>query len=190
MIKYSSAINHISLNEFRNNKDISISEVRYNHYFNIKFDRNVIYNHKTKLEVEGLIIPDINNKVTHYDNDKLIWISPYEWLYISNLNKFQNICKLPKYTYIDDFKSVFDMSNSYTTIKLSGENFVNVLSKLTTLDILANINYEYCAQSLISDVKAIMWTNNIKKEIFLTLNRSYSQHLLETIVDASLEYIN
>ena len=30
-------------------KDISISEVRYNHYFNIKFDRNVIYNHKTKL---------------------------------------------------------------------------------------------------------------------------------------------
>jgi heterotetrameric sarcosine oxidase gamma subunit len=189
MIEFPPTVNHIDLNKFQNNKNISISEVRFKHYFNIKFDRNIIYDNKSKLEVDGLIIPNINNKITHYDNDKLIWISPYEWIYISESNKFQNICKKPKYTYIDDYKSIFDLSSSYTTIKLSGENFINVLSKLTSLDILKNINSDYCAQSLVSNIKTIIWANNIQKEIFLTLNRSYSQHLLETILDSSLEYI-
>jgi len=189
MIKYSPSINHINLNKFRNNKDISISEVYFKHYFNIKFDRKVMYDDYINLEVEGLIIPVINNKITHYDNTKLIWISPYEWMCISHSNRFQNICKLPKYSYIDNFKSIFDLSSAYTTIKLSGENFINVLSKLTTLDILLNINSEYCAQTLISNIKTIIWTNDIQKDIFLTVNRSYSQHLLETILDASLEYI-
>ena len=60
MIEIPPTVNHIDLNKFQNNKNISISEVRFKHYFNIKFDRNIIYDNKSKLEVDGLIIPNIN----------------------------------------------------------------------------------------------------------------------------------
>ncbi len=182
-------ISHSELNKVRNNKNISISEVYFKHYFNIKFDRKIVYDQDIILEIEDIKIPNTYNKITYYDKDRLIWLSPYEWMYITNSDKFHNLCKSPKYEYIDDLKSIIDLSSAYTTIKLSGEYYINVLNKITTLDILENITSEYCAQSLISNIKTIIWMDNLTKGIFLTVNSSYSQYLFETILDASQEFI-
>jgi sarcosine oxidase subunit gamma len=85
--------------------------------------------------------------------------------------------------------SLTDISDYYLTIRLSGSNSNEILSKGTSLDLKSYIcNKDMCAQTYIA--KATVLIDRLSNEPMydISVRWSYAEYLWEWLVDASYEF--
>ena len=140
-------------------------------------DQYFVNNIKTILEIALPITPNTNNS-----NNKLriIWLSPNEWMIeIYEKKDFDKIFVDLKNSLSPENTATTDITESKTTLKLTGPNLYKLLSKFMIIDLEKTLkNKSAVAQTIFIKVPVLIVQNhneNINQSIYLYTNRSYAE---------------
>lgn len=132
-----------------------------------------------------------NNKVSGDNKTRTLWLGPNEYLILCEDNEKFNIINDLRSNLGSDFFAITDVSDYYLTMRLSGQNAIDVLSKSCSLDFKLNVSEkDTCAQTYIN--KATVLIDRLSEEnIFdISVRWSFAEYLWEWLSDSCREYIN
>tara|TARA_E500000331_G_scaffold358171_1_gene423192 strand:- start:5636 stop:6262 length:627 start_codon:yes stop_codon:yes gene_type:complete len=142
--------------------------------------------------VNGIILPIIPNTFNCVkDHTKILWLGPNEWLIINSLSTkplFKRLCTSMKKLH----SAVTEVGDGKTTIRLSGPNARQVLSKGCSLDLHSEEFLPgHCAQTILgrSDIVVSRMPDAANINIFdITVARSYAAYTWAWLEDAAQEF--
>ena len=150
-------------------------------------DQYFVNNIKTILEIALPITPNTNNS-----NNKLriIWLSPNEWMIeIYEKKDFDKIFVDLKNSLSPENTATTDITESKTTLKLTGPNLYKLLSKFMIIDLEKTLkNKSAVAQTIFIKVPVLIVQNhneNINQSIYLYTNRSYAEYIINLLIDGT-----
>ena len=139
----------------------------------------------------NIILPLEANTSTSSDNYTAIWLSPDEWMIVSNntVNKENNDYEIEKLLFNKisntNLGSVTDVSDQLVTINLSGEKIFDLLSTGCPFDFNDFKSKKGAsAQTLLTQIDVIIHHNEINS-VNLFVRRSFSEHLMSWINDSA-----
>ena len=184
-----------SLRLLKNNKFINsakhsyveIQELPFVKKINLRLDPNNKSCVSSCNKILATVLPiKANTYSKNAINEKVIWLSPDEWLIVSNDDdaflKLQNkIGNLEA--------SLTDVSENRTIIRIHGNKIFVLLSKFLVLDLEKNLPTQLsCAQTLFVKVPILIVRNNNNAqipEIDLFINRSHANYIYNLLVDGT-----
>ena len=139
----------------------------------------------------NMILPIEANTSSTSDNYTSMWLSPDEWMIISNkvTNKENNSYEIEKLLFNKISKtnlgSVTDVSDQFVMINLKGEKIFDLLSTGCPFDFNDfKLKKGSVAQTLLVQIDVIIHHKE-KNSINLFVRRSFSEHLLSWINDSA-----
>jgi len=133
----------------------------------------------------GLIMPE-PMKITVNDNRTFIWVSPDEFLLVlESNNKIEFIDKANK-AFSNMFAYVIDNSGSYTNLTISGNNYLDVMAKLSPYDYL-NLKKHSALSTNLAKAPAIIFRSR-SDSITILVRFSFADYLWRILENASSEY--
>lgn len=149
---------------------------------------NTIVLNKIK-EVTGINLPLKAGEVFGNNEYRIQWLGPNEWMIQCADDKKELLINNIKLQLSGEHFSLTDISDYYLTIRLSGKNSNEILSKGTALDLNTYIcNKDMCAQTYIA--KATVLIDRLSNEPMydISVRWSFAEYLWEWLVDASFEF--
>jgi len=139
----------------------------------------------------NMILPIEANTSSSSNNYTAIWLSPDEWMIVSNntINKENNDYKIEELLFNNISKtnlgSVTDVTDQFVTINISGEKIFDLLSTGCPFD-FNNFKSKKgaSAQTLLTQIDVIIHHNEINS-VNLFVRRSFSAHLMSWINDSA-----
>jgi len=139
----------------------------------------------------NMILPVEANTSTHSDNYTSMWLSPDEWMIISNniTSKENNSYKIEELLFNKISKtnlgSVTDVSDQFVMVNLNGEKIFDLLSTGCPFD-FSNFKLKEgsVVQTLLTQIDVIIHHKN-RNSINLFVRRSFSEHLMSWINDSA-----
>ena len=166
---------------------IDIKELPFVKKINLRLDPNDKNCLSSFSKILGTNLPiKANTYSKNTINEKIIWLGPDEWLFISDNDdaflKLQNK--------IEDIEaSLTDVSENRTIIRILGSKVFVLLSKFLVLDLEKNLpTQSSCAQTLFVKVPILLVRNNSdthKHEIDIFTNRSHANYVYNLLVDGT-----
>ena len=139
----------------------------------------------------NMILPLESNTSSSSDKYTSMWLSPDEWLVISNnsINKENNDYEVEDLLFNKISKTnlgaVTDVSDQFILINLTGEKVFDLLSTGCPFDFSDfKIKKGAVAQTLLAQIDIIIHHNELNN-INLLVRRSFSEHLMSWIDDAA-----
>ena len=139
----------------------------------------------------NMILPVEANPSSASDKYTSMWLSPDEWLVISNnsINKENNDYEVEDLLFNKISKTnlgaVTDVSDQFVLINLTGEKVFDLLSTGCPFDFSDfKIKKGAVAQTLLAQIDIIIHHNELNN-INLLVRRSFSEHLMSWIDDAA-----
>ena len=139
----------------------------------------------------NMILPIEANTSTTSDNYTSLWLSPDEWMIISNnsTDKDNNQYEIEELLFNKISKTnlgaVTDVSDQFVMINLKGEKIFDLLSTGCPLDFNDfSSKIGSVAQTLLAQIDVIIHHNE-KNSINLFVRRSFSEHLMSWINDSA-----
>ena len=139
----------------------------------------------------NMILPIEANTSSSSDNYTAIWLSPDEWMIVSNniVNKENNNFKIEELLFNKISKtnlgSVTDVTDQLVAINLSGEKIFDLLSTGCPFDYNDFKSKKGAsAQTLLAQIDVIIHHNEINS-VNLFVRRSFSEHLMSWINDSA-----
>ena len=139
----------------------------------------------------NMILPIEANTSSSSNNYTAIWLSPDEWMIVSNntINKENNDYEIEKLLFNKISKtnlgSVVDVTDQLVTINLSGEKIFDLLSTGCPFDFNDFKSKKGAsAQTLLTQIDVIIHHNEINS-VNLFVRRSFSEHLMSWINDSA-----
>ena len=139
----------------------------------------------------NMILPIEANTSTTSDNYTSLWLSPDEWMIISNntINKDSNQYEIEELLFNKISKTnlgaVTDVSDQFVMINLKGEKIFDLLSTGCPFDFNDfSSKVGSVAQTLLAQIDVIIHHNE-KNSINLFVRRSFSEHLMSWINDSA-----
>ena len=139
----------------------------------------------------NIILPIEANTSSSSDNYTAIWLSPDEWMIVSNntVNKENNDYEIEELLFNKISKtnlgSVTDVTDQLVTINIKGEKIFDLLSTGCPFD-FNNFKSKKgaCVQTLLAQIDVIIHHNEINS-VNLFVRRSFSEHLMSWINDSA-----
>ena len=139
----------------------------------------------------NMILPIEANTSTSSNNYTAIWLSPDEWMIVSNntVNKENNDYKIEELLFNKISKtnlgSVTDVTDQLVTININGEKIFDLLSTGCPFD-FNNFKSKKgaCVQTLLAQIDVIIHHNEMNS-VNLFVRRSFSEHLMSWINDSA-----
>ena len=139
----------------------------------------------------NMILPMEANTSAYNDNYTSMWLSPDEWMIISNniINKENNNYKIEELLFnkisITNLGSVTDVSDQFVMINLNGEKIFDLLSAGCPFD-FSNFRLKEGSviQTLLVQIDVIIHHKEVNS-INLFVRRSFSEHLVSWIDDSA-----
>ena len=139
----------------------------------------------------NMILPMEANTSAYNDNYTSIWLSPDEWMIISNniINKEDNSYKIEELLFNKISKtnlgSVTDVSDQFVMVNLNGEKIYDLLSTGCPFDFSKfKLKDGSEVQTLLAQIDVIIHHKNAES-INLFVRRSFSEHLISWINDSA-----
>ena len=139
----------------------------------------------------NMILPMEANTSTSSDNYTSIWLSPDEWMLVSNntVDKENNKYPIEELLFNKISKTnlgaVADVSDQFVTINLAGEKIFNLLSAGCPFNFNEFKNKKGAVvQTLLLQIDVIIHLKEINT-VNLLVRRSFSQHLMSWIEDTA-----
>lgn len=143
---------------------------------------------KTILDVE---LPSVANTVIQKDGLSVFWMSPDQWLLLSNDES--QVAKLSML--VGGLEGVFaqinDVSGGQTIINIKGEKALEVMNKGTTLDVHPLVfKPGQCAQGVFAKMNVLICPKQVDNhhEFDLIVRRSFADFLGRWLTNACFEY--
>jgi sarcosine oxidase subunit gamma len=155
--------------------------------FRCNSDNTIILN-KIK-DITGINLPLKAGEVFGNNEYRIQWLGPNEWIIQCADNEKNSLMNNIRSQLSSEHFSLTDISDYYLTIRLSGSNSNEILSKGTPLDLKSYIcNKDMCAQTYIA--KATVLIDRLSNEPMydISVRWSYAEYLWEWLVDASYEF--
>jgi len=140
-------------------------------------------------DITGINLPLKAGEVFGNNEYRIQWLGPNEWIIQCADDEKDGLIDNIKSQLSDEHCSITDISDYYLTIRLSGKNSNEILSKGTSLDLKTYIcNKDMCAQTYIA--KATVLIDRLSNEPMydISVRWSYAEYLWEWLVDASYEF--
>ena len=150
-------------------------------------ENNTILN-KVK-DITGINLPLKAGEVFGNNEYRIQWLGPNEWIIQCADDEKDGLIDNIRLQLSGEHYSITDISDYYLTIRLSGKNSNEVLSKGTSLDLKTYIcNKDMCAQTYIA--KATVLIDRLSNEPMydISVRWSYAEYLWEWLIDASYEF--
>ena len=139
----------------------------------------------------NIILPIEANTSSSSDNYTAIWLSPDEWMIVSNntVNKENNDYEIEKLLFNKisktNFGSVTDITDQLVTINLRGDKIFDLLSTGCPFDFNDfKLKKGASAQTLLAQIDVIIHHKEINS-VNLFVRRSFSEHLMSWINDSA-----
>ena len=139
----------------------------------------------------NMILPMEANTSAYSDNYTSLWLSPDEWMIISNntINKENNIYEIEELLFNEISKtnlgSVTDVSDQFVMVNLNGEKIFDLLSTGCPFDFNDfSSKVGSVAQTLLTQIDVIIHHQE-RNSINLLVRRSFSEHLMSWINDSA-----
>jgi len=176
-----------SINNILESFEIKFQELPYVNKINLRIDTNNNDYMSSCFKVLGAILPTKPNTYIENKKVKIIWLSPDEWMVISDQEN-ELFIKL-KNELGDLESSVTDVSDNRTIIRLSGKKIFTLLSKFLVLDLEKNLRTQSsCAQTLFVKVPILLLRNKDNDQIPIIdifVNRSHANFIYNLLVDGT-----
>ena len=143
---------------------------------------------KTILDID---LPATANTVAHSEGLTVCWMSPDQWLLITNEPQYSNKFSMLAGALEDVFASINDVSSGQTIINLSGDKANEVLTKGTTLDVHPSIfKIGHCSQVVFAKMNVLIYPVCLDEnhDYDLIVRRSFADFLGRWLINACIEY--
>ncbi len=173
-------------------KNVKIMEVSYKGQICVRLDPS----NKKILDLTekalGLLLPIKANTTTRKGKKTALWLGPNEWLIITEQpeNLHKKLTKMLK----DHHVSVLIVTDSRTTISVSGKHARDVLKKGCGLDLHPNtFGPGDCAQTAFASTQVLIHQTSETKgtkyaTYHISVNRSFAEYVWAWLEDAAQEY--
>jgi len=139
----------------------------------------------------NMLLPEVANTSSSNDNYTTMWLSPDEWLLVSNnkINKENNNYETKKLLFNKISKtnlgSITDVSEQFVMINLKGEKIFDLLNAGCPFNFNEfRTKKGSVAQTILLQVDVIIHLREINT-VNLFVRRSFSEHLMSWIADAA-----
>ncbi|MDA9650681.1 sarcosine oxidase subunit gamma [Candidatus Pelagibacter sp.] len=139
----------------------------------------------------NMILPVEANTSSTSDNYTSMWLSPDEWIIISNniINKENNNYEIEELLFNKVSKtnlgSITDVTDQFAMINLNGEKIFDLLGTGSPFDFTDfKLKIGSVAQTLLAQIDVIIHHKE-KNSINLLVRRSFSEHLMSWINDSA-----
>jgi len=137
-------------------------------------------------------LPMKANTTIQGSGPRCLWLGPDEWMVSSEAQTGTALVASLSETLGSTHHSAKDLSDNYTTLRLSGAKARDVLSKLTPLDVHQRVfTTGQCAQTVMAKSNVIldMISDGADGPCFeMSLRRSFAAYVWARLVDAGLEF--
>ena len=139
----------------------------------------------------NMILPEVANTSSSNDNYTAMWLSPDEWMVVSNnkINKENNNYEIEGLLFNKisntNLGAVTDVSDQFVMINLTGEKIFELLSAGCPFNFNEFKNKKGAvAQTLLLQIDVIIYLKEINT-VNLFVRRSFSEHLVSWIDDTA-----
>lgn len=137
-----------------------------------------------------ITLPTSPNTTTNNDKITALWLSPKEWLIVVSPSLSAAEVKSLQNEISDVHALAIDVSDRWTTISISGNKAINVLSKGTTIDLDNSFfGAGACAQTTLWTVNVIIYQIDEKPIFDLFVDSTMAKFLWQWLNHASKEYL-
>ena len=190
MLKRESSLEIYKNHESSLHSGIKIQELSFNTKINLRGDLNDINFVSSINKVLNISLPQEPNTYSIYENIKIIWLSPNEWLINEEnennkhrlLNELINLVGSEK-------ASVTDVSENRTIIRISGKKIFKLLAKFLVINLDNDFSkVTSAAQTIFVKVPVLLvriHTKNEEPMIDIFTNRSHANYIFTLLVDGS-----
>ncbi len=143
---------------------------------------------KTILDIE---LPTQANTVIEKNGLSVLWMSPDQWLLLTNDEGIQAKVSMLSGGLEDVFGSINDVSGGQTIINIKGDKALEVMNKGTTFDIHPSVfGPGQCAQTVFAKMNVLIYPKQGDNhgEFDLIVRRSFADFLGRWLINACVEY--
>ena len=176
------------IKENKNYTDLTIKEIAPVMKLNIRGKKREFFTNAEK--ILNMLLPTEANTSSTTDQLTSIWLSPDEWMIVSNntIDKDNNNYELENSLFSSISKnnigSVSDVTDQFVMINLKGKNIYELLSLGCPFDFNEfKVKKGSTTQTILNHVDVIIHHNDINN-INLFVRRSFSEHLWSWINDS------
>ena len=138
----------------------------------------------------NIILPTIANTTSTNDKITALWLSQKEWLIVMNSLVDNEEVKSLQNELSDIHALAIDVSDRWTTINLSGNKAIDVLSKGTSIDLDNSVfGTGACAQTTLWSVNVIIYKIDEKPTFDLFVDSTMAKFLWQWLEHSSKEYV-
>ena len=138
----------------------------------------------------NIALPTSPNTTTSNDKITALWLSQKEWLIVMNSSVDNEEVKSLQNELSDIHALAIDVSDRWTTINLSGNKAIDVLSKGTSIDLDNSVfGTGACAQTTLWSVNVIIYKIDEKPTFDLFADSTMAKFLWQWLENSSKEYI-
>ena len=137
-----------------------------------------------------ITLPTLPNTTTTNDKITALWLSQKEWLLVVNSSTNNEEIELLQNELKNTHALAIDVSDRWTTINISGNKAIDILSKGTFID-LDNLVFGLgtCAQTTLWTVNVIIYKIDSKPSFDLFVDSTMATFLWEWLEHSSKEYV-
>ncbi len=143
---------------------------------------------KTILNVE---LPATANTVIEKDGLSVLWMSPDQWLLLTDSEDMHAKVAMLSGALEDVFASINDVSGGQTIINIQGDKVLEVMNKGTTFDVHPSVfGSGQCAQTVFAKMNVLIYPKQEDNhaEFDLIVRRSFADFLGRWLINACIEY--
>ena len=138
----------------------------------------------------NIALPTSPNTTTNNDKITALWLSQKEWLIVMNSSVDNEEVKSLQNELSDIHALAIDVSDRWTTINLSGNKAIDVLSKGTSIDLDNSVfGTGACAQTTLWSVNVIIYKIDEKPTFDLFVDSTMAKFLWQWLEHSSKEYV-
>ena len=138
----------------------------------------------------NIALPTSPNTTTNNDKITALWLSQKEWLIVMNSLVDNEEVKSLQNELSDIHALAIDVSDRWTTINLSGNKAIDVLSKGTSIDLDNSVfGTGACAQTTLWSVNVIIYKIDEKPTFDLFVDSTMAKFLWQWLEHSSKEYV-
>ena len=142
---------------------------------------------KTILDIE---LPVVANTVIEKDGLSVLWMSPDQWLLLTENQDMQAKVSMLSGALEDVFASINDVSGGQAVINIKGDKALKVMNKGTTFDVHPSVfGPGQCAQTVFAKMNVLIFPKQEDNlAVDLIVRRSFADFLGRWLINACVEY--
>ncbi len=168
-----------------NDSDVIIRELPFASMVNLRVNPK---NSSKLKDALGFNLPTKANTTETSAEIKCLWLGPNEWLIISDQMEASDLCQDISHSLEGLHYSAKEVSDNYASISITGQKTLDVLSKLTPLDVHeSSFGTGTCAQTVLAKSNVIL--ERLDANTFtLIVRRSFASYVWKRLIDAGVEF--